>query len=369
MANNLQPEWLTVTEPSPFSSPHKHIHALDGFRGLACFVVVLFHASALTWLGYNSVSHHIGHTGVMVFFVLSGFLMCYHYLPGQANWRYWLAFLVRRFFRIYPAYFLTTLAVWLISQLYPFLFALWFYGFDTELLLMHWVGLRGWTIFWTVVIELQFYLLLVPLALGLLALPKKLRLPALLLLWLSLLVFVRDIELRNMETPMLHYYLSAFIGGMVMASYHRDRPMPSAKGVRLWNLLALMLPAALAFELWRAEQWPDAMFEMPVWRHAYFFVPVISLLTLCMVRANGLSTRFFSLAPLRFIAKISFSFYLTHVFVFLALQNYRDEAIWFEQGVAAWGIALLLGWLMYKTIEAPGDRLGRKIAGKIHDQG
>lgn len=84
------------------------IHALTALRFFAAFLVVLFHhgQSALASLpGWCQSVVKAGYVGVPFFFVLSGFILAYNYLPaarvGQLEARrFWLA----RFARIYPVY-------------------------------------------------------------------------------------------------------------------------------------------------------------------------------------------------------------------------------------------------------------------------
>lgn len=92
---------------------HKEISTpyYDGIRGLAVLVVWLAHTSgrgqSLTqWLMFRG----IGHIGVMLFFVLSGFLLS---LPINNKFRL-KNYLTRKFLRITPLYYilLTLLFVW-----------------------------------------------------------------------------------------------------------------------------------------------------------------------------------------------------------------------------------------------------------------
>lgn len=48
---------------------------LDGLRGLAAYIVLVSHASNMTGLWGTLLGNGAGQFGVMLFFVLSGFLM------------------------------------------------------------------------------------------------------------------------------------------------------------------------------------------------------------------------------------------------------------------------------------------------------
>ena len=98
-----------------------HLGYLDGLRGLMALWVVIGHACSST--GMNSVPIvRSPKYAVDAFMILSGFLMTYHYqLRASAepwtSWRTWLAFYVRRFFRIAPLYYVALIpACWMQPQ-------------------------------------------------------------------------------------------------------------------------------------------------------------------------------------------------------------------------------------------------------------
>jgi peptidoglycan/LPS O-acetylase OafA/YrhL len=85
---------------------------LDGLRGLAIFLVVLFHyvsqegdaaATASRFLQRFAI---LGWSGVDLFFVLSGFLIGGILIDARASSFYYRTFYARRFFRIIPLYYL-----------------------------------------------------------------------------------------------------------------------------------------------------------------------------------------------------------------------------------------------------------------------
>ena len=86
-----------------------HIPALDGVRGIAVLLVVLFHTTHLSdasasgkavwWLMAS------GWTGVDLFFVLSGFLITGILLDAKGQRNYFRNFYVRRSLRIFPLYY------------------------------------------------------------------------------------------------------------------------------------------------------------------------------------------------------------------------------------------------------------------------
>lgn len=99
-----------------------HLPFLDGIRGIAIFVVFLFHSlgtsfgfDKLPWSGlfrdFDTSGSFLllypltyGWAGVPIFFVVSGF--CIHLSHQRSSDKGWACFFNRRFFRVYPAYLL-----------------------------------------------------------------------------------------------------------------------------------------------------------------------------------------------------------------------------------------------------------------------
>lgn len=92
------------------------IGALDGLRGGAALWVLVGHAALLTGTKIPIVVQ--ADLAVDLFMMLSGFLMCFHYLERREReaWEQsstWLTFWTRRFFRIAPVYYLALIAAFL----------------------------------------------------------------------------------------------------------------------------------------------------------------------------------------------------------------------------------------------------------------
>ena len=104
------------------SSPQGRIPALDGLRGAAILLVVVWHY----FYFYPDPSHHpsallrklyvyferciaVGWSGVDLFFILSGFLIGGILLEARTSPSYFSTFYLRRFFRIIPVYY-----VWIV---------------------------------------------------------------------------------------------------------------------------------------------------------------------------------------------------------------------------------------------------------------
>lgn len=163
------------------SEPQSHLPVLDGIRAVACLAVLSYHMGRLTNLGWWPPSHsanrwldtlvycgqaliQFGESGVLLFFLLSGFLLFLPYarsLLFDTPWPSLRRFYLRRIFRILPGYYVTLFL--LIFILHPELLHrshwqdLWlFLTFRMNFMLSQ--ELDG--PFWTLATEFHFYLLL-----------------------------------------------------------------------------------------------------------------------------------------------------------------------------------------------------------------
>ncbi len=82
------------------ASAREHLPSLDGLRGLAIAMIVVF-MQAKGWTELTEVGRH----GVDLFFVLSGFLITDILLRARGQPRMFSSFYARRALRICPVYF------------------------------------------------------------------------------------------------------------------------------------------------------------------------------------------------------------------------------------------------------------------------
>jgi len=100
-----------VPDPTIPGRASHHYLELDGLRGIAIILVLLFHAFLeLKWdspaISAVAKVPTAGWVGVDVFFVLSGFLITGILLDTKSNFAYFRNFYARRALRIFPVYYL-----------------------------------------------------------------------------------------------------------------------------------------------------------------------------------------------------------------------------------------------------------------------
>jgi peptidoglycan/LPS O-acetylase OafA/YrhL len=142
--------------------PTNRIDEIDGLRALAMTMVIAQHCGLAP----------MGWTGVWLFFVISGYVISRNFIQQEYSdkspFLQYKLFMIRRFFRIVPVYFLyifmNLCLLSLISQFdsfkeVPFLLT---FTYNWQMIFQFWPLDRGWSSFghlWTLSIEEQFYLI------------------------------------------------------------------------------------------------------------------------------------------------------------------------------------------------------------------
>ena len=332
---------------------------IEGLRALAVLAVLAFH------LGIGGAGG--GFVGVDIFFVISGFLIGGIVLRESEAGRFrWGDYLTRRVRRIVPVmlFVLATVTLAACALLMPseLVGYGWSLGFSALFLgnFHFWLHRGAYAEsehevllhMWTLGVEGQFYLLLPLVVLGLIRFGRV-------GLWLGLVALAVASAAVSLAYPSASFYglparLWEFLAGMLVAI----TPLPFLKkrwareGLTLGGL-ALILYAVVAFH-------SDTPF--PGWRAA---VPVAGAAALIAAGSAGASLigSLLSLAPARFVGRISYSLYLWHwpVIVLLLLGLPAAEIDWQLQLVAT-ALSFALAVLSWRFVEEPFRRgaLGRR---------
>ncbi len=307
-----------------------HIHALDGIRGFAVFLVFTYHVLFFVVTSDNFAEGLLkkivtsGWVGVDLFFVLSGFLITTILLDAKPARNYYKVFYIRRGLRIFPLYYLVLAAS---LALEPGHYA-WrwkvFYWLNLSNLPTAFVPLviPFLAHFWSLAIEEQFYMVWPSIV-------RWLRPRA--LAWLCVVVIVTLFLARNLPVvlrwnlrwPELVYRLTPFrvdtlCGGALLALIVKYRPALVADH-RTW-LRSLFLASLLVFVL------SGQLYTEPyVIRFGYtaLVIGLGSLVALALTPGTR-TARIFSNAFLRQLGKYSYSFYLFHPYVVNAVASNRS---------------------------------------------
>ncbi len=332
--------------------PEQTLPNLDLLRSLAVLLVLASHL--LAYLSpsafHDGTANRVGHFGVLLFFVHTSLVLMMS-LDRQAGSGIYRAFLIRRFFRIYPlAVFvvIATLAFQLpLGRVLPLQFQPAPWGFNTalqNLLLIQNLGQAPSIVgqLWSLPFEVQMYLVLP--AIYLLLRRGQTRWLAASLWALGVVAAVGEKALTGQ--PGLLWYLPNFLSGVL--AYHIWVKASSRIHWVWWvGCLAALLPAYLLLARYETEAgWLLCLFLgclLP-----YFH----------QLPHSGLNQ------ATSLIARYSYGIYLSHTFaIWVALHRIAGPP------VLQWSVLslllLALPVLLYHGIEAPMIRIGKRLANRV----
>jgi peptidoglycan/LPS O-acetylase OafA/YrhL len=346
----------------PMNRAGDSIRALDGLRGLAAMIVVLGHVSNASGLLDGVLGRGDGQLGVMIFFVLSGFLMGHLYLGTAPGARSIGRFLVRRLARVVPLYLVLVLASFLVIQLLP-PGRQWVYPIkDLGDLLDHLALVRGTDVLWSVVVEIKFYLL-VPLIWLLYA--RSPRATLLAIGAIITLIFLTHLPLGWPRLPGARFlaYLPYFLAGLVLA--RTVAPGVAAGDGGRWNLLfAAMLAGVVLLYPKVAAHWMPV--DLGLWSNPLCLL-VVGALLVASLRAP-IADVVLGSRPFRFLGRVSYGVYLLHMPVLVNIDHFsrldHKPVIYL---IVTLALVLLLAQGAFVLIERPArDAINRWFDRRVH---
>ncbi|MFF7676704.1 acyltransferase family protein [Actinacidiphila glaucinigra] len=346
------------------------VPGLEGLRGLAALYVLLFHCWLYTFPGYPDSSAPwwldglmYGRLAVVFFLVLSGFSLAIS--PARDGWRLGGAarFLRRRAWRILPPYWaalaMSLVIAWFVVPASHF-------GPPTGATALVY-GLVAQDVFtaptpngtfWSIAVEAELYLLF-----PLLLLVRR-RLGAVVLVaGVTLPVVARGliapgaspVEGNNWLTPHLApVFVAGLVGAGIVAAPARVRRLP-------WHWFAVAAAAPVA---------AFAAAKGPVWTVDHYFwvdlavAPAMTMLIAAVATGRPpLVLRLLTARPVRALGNVSYSLYLIHLPVVMAVVRRVAPrfvapglpTFWFTLLVAL-PVSLLGAWLFARIFELPFKR-------------
>jgi peptidoglycan/LPS O-acetylase OafA/YrhL len=317
-------------DPSNSGAGMSPIKALDGLRGVAALLVMLSHFNLVVPRFLHGAAHESGHAGVMIFFILSGFLMGLLYLAEPPNSRAVAQFLVRRGARVIPLYLAVILACLVVATIASD--RAWVYRLDGwETLLSHLLLIRGDGVFWTVPVEIQFYLLVPLIWLAFARAPRATiigLIVAIAAIYLARLAYVPP---DKSIVGRLMVGLPYFLAGLVLS-----RCITPKAGGRGWDVAFLAAGGSLLL------LYPNLVPQSVLGGIDYWFNPVslllVALLLIASLRSR-LAERILGGRPLRFLGQISYAIYLLH---FVAIMNLSRFAALYPKTYLLFALSLVV---------------------------
>jgi peptidoglycan/LPS O-acetylase OafA/YrhL len=336
----------------------EHIPMLDGLRGAAACIVVIGHATTLSYLS-GPLGSGLGPEGVMLFFLLSGFLMAHLYL-GQPFSRAAAASYARhRIGRVVPLFVAVVLVSFAIVSIWGA--AWWAYQIRVPQLLENLAFLRGGSALWSVPVEVQFYAIFA----GLWWLRTRGRL-ILGLVVVQVVAFAGMAVLTaiqrlsgHMLVDTLPFWCQFFLVGIVVAMLRGGRPKLLAVFARpvprvLAGWAAVVLFVFTVPGLRRFEGLPMSLASIDP-------IGGLAALLLFLAALAGLGPlRLLSTRPFRWLGGVSYGVYLFHMPVLVALAAMappRRGLHGLAELLIAFVIILVAAWASNRAFEAPVRRL------------
>jgi peptidoglycan/LPS O-acetylase OafA/YrhL len=322
---------------------NSHRPAFDGMRGIGFLLVITAHIPSVPLFGYLQ-----GWTAVWVFFAISGYLVTMLMLREEkSHGRVAFGpFLVKRFFRIVPSYWVTILIYWLacltllpgdyesFTERLPY-----FLSFMPE-----YANANGYSIFthsWTVGVELKFYLLLPPIVF--LAIKNA--------NWRFAVTAIAAALLTAVGTFNAQSYCAILFGVMLALALERPRAYAFiATLTRVPVVVPLGLVVAVFIMLRYTEQL-TAVALVAIYLTAYVILQPVVLPVLTW-------------RPLVYLGQRSYGAYLLH---FLAIRIgyliFGNDTVVGGLLSACFCLAVTVpaAELLYQAIERPGVEYGRRL--------
>jgi len=353
----------STPEAGTASPAFRFVPEIEALRGVAAFAVVVEHVFGGSTHGANKIVllFFNGMAAVILFFVISGFALGTQIRNDSPSVQSYLAFVIRRLFRLMPAVWLSLLlgypaaALWDVpyhNDPYEWLGNIFLYRFALNVPL------------WSLYVELWCSMVFPLLFWGY----RRLGVPGKLVLFAGLLVLVVVPEPQGYPPILFIWwrYLFCFYLGLVAAEYG-PRFVPRSLVVQAAIVLAIIVLAG------STRYWPQ------LWINAILLVPGFAygvLVAIVLATAGTLLTAPLRWGPIRFVGRISFSLYVLHLpLMFLihkpfwaVLPTAFSRIGFFGISiflVAELAVSLPLAWLVFTYVEKPMNDLGRNLARAI----
>lgn len=337
---------------------------LDGLRGLAAVAVVLFHwvlvihdhpISTPQPLIFKLLAIY-GRLGVEVFFVLSGFVISYSLQNSAITFGFAARFVLRRSIRLDPPYWCTIVFAVAVALTATHLFGAKHYAVpelgDVLPHLLYLQGILGHPhvviVFWTLCIEVQFYLVFIGL--------------------LAALHYGRKSATPPLQSKLFAALLCASALGSLLMSTSTDLPVDFFECWFMFCLGALVC-RAVQLKDYRLAAAATVCVGLASIVKEDLNAAVASLaagLILAAAVLNGLN-RWLGNPVSQFFGRISYSLYLTHFLVLLPVIHfcYRlspdSLAMSLVGNALALGATTLVAYLLYRFVERPSVLLASRL--------
>jgi peptidoglycan/LPS O-acetylase OafA/YrhL len=302
--------------------------SLNGLRGIAAMLVVIFHFYSYPDGFYSSDDYilhkritEIGQHGVSLFFVLSGFVITRILIQAKNDVHYFSTFFIKRLLRIAPLYYLF-LVIWFLAlpiilhtPAVSLLNQLPYYLYLQNIFSTFHIPLNGPPHFWSLAVEEHFYLLW-PIAIFCISTKHLNKVIGVCIIFILLLKYVmiqnrlsiHDFTLTRMDQILMGSYLA------LLEIKGHFKPEATT---RFLKISMLIVPVALAIYMLGSH----FFFVKELFKYSLLGIMFSSLLAVILsLRSTSRINRFLSSRPLQYLGKISYGIYVWHVIALIFLH-------------------------------------------------
>lgn len=360
------------------------ISGIDGIRGLAAILVLLFHF--YSFAGNNqfpgSFLVRAGWVGVDIFFVISGFVLFLPFLRNALEGKNTdlLSYYKRRVLRIVPAYWLNI--IFMITVMFPVFFTSFnqLLHIGTNMLFLEGFfpvkeSLRLNGVYWTLWIEIQFYLIL-PFFAKLFTGRTWIRNAVLVIIAVSVYKYVgivltehisdthkiRQFWINSQLPGVLQEFTFGIIAANIYSRYKNKLSSFKSSILVITGLGMLLLGMYFIVKYGSTNYWFGKSFlgYLPLVSLNTFFALSASILLLGVAAGSTLAKVTFGNPFLNFIGVYSYGIYLWHYPVGMLMKNSGKEIGYISFIVFGGIMSIIWAVMSYHLVEKRFIELGRK---------
>lgn len=358
LSSETLPSATLENADSPKVARPKYFPALTGIRWIAALAVFVHH-NVQAGMGPQTLLGAIPefHIGVSIFFVLSGFLITYRYYNNYhftKSW--WRDYMVARFARVYPMYFLLVI----------FTFAVQGHLDNIKLLLANLTLAKGFFSdgrfsgipqSWSLTVEECFYLSAPFLWFFRKWIPLVVQSFVLLGIGYLMVAVFGPLDWHGFfkyKHFMLHFTFFGrsfeFIVGMLLAIYFVNRPSTLRVNFTYLGAAGIVLVLVVLAQLQIAPH-TYGLFHPWGTRLNNFGLPVfVAMMFYGLIHEETLLRRFLALPWMELLGKCSYVFYLVHLGV---VNDFLKSSPYTSPALVRLAIFITLSLALYKYLETP----------------
>jgi peptidoglycan/LPS O-acetylase OafA/YrhL len=330
-----------------------HLPALDGLRGLAALVVLVSHVSNQVGLWGGLLGNGGGQIGVMIFFVLSGYLMSFLYLNRPFNSAEVWGYAVHRGARVLPLFYGVVILALLFREIGRLTgLPMEFYTYMQQSILLLTL-IKGSDVFWTIPVEIHFYALFVGIWAAYVRFDRAI-IAAMICLGAAL-VLLKYSRHETLIATAPFFFCGVLISRWTAIRERQRIFLVSTISMASFPLALLMYPLITVAVFRRVGYSVVPLSDEQLWHN-----PVcLTAASGCLIAAlcSPIVSSILSSRPMMYLGRVSYGVYLLHMPVLLLL--YRVTAL------SRWPVLFLLGTLLvsivlatavHRLFEAPARR-------------